>query len=166
MYHHRQGPVATTVAAVFLFIFTAGFTIGSVVSFNGWRLSQFVQAHGVLTQATVISVDNIQHQGRYGTWYTADIDVLLKDPVGGQSFSTVNDPSAAYYSQGQVISVRVDPNQPSYSELPGTPNNGAGSWIVLVVFAGLFLFVTFHYYRELFVRFRQRYHSPTMAVTG
>jgi hypothetical protein len=166
MYHHRHGPVATTFAALIVFGGAIGFTVGSVQAINGWRLSRFVQAHGTLTEATVATVHNIEHQSRSGTWYTADISVLLHTPVGGHFTSTVHDPSAAAYPPGQMIAVRVDPNQPGYSELPGAPDNTVSAFVVLVLFAVIFLVVAALYSRELFIRLRHRYTARTKATAG
>jgi hypothetical protein len=95
--------------------------------------SAYTQAHGVSRQATVISVDNIQHQSHSqnddGTiWYTAEVTASLNPPVSGQSQTTVDVPHQVSYVDGQTIPVLVDPQAPGYAELPGQPNVTGKDW--------------------------------------
>jgi hypothetical protein len=95
--------------------------------------SAYTQAHGAYSQATVVSVDNIQHQSRSNngstsTWYTADVTATLNTPVGGLSQTTVHVPHSVSLTAGQTVTAVVDPRDPGYAELPGQPNVGAKDW--------------------------------------
>jgi hypothetical protein len=96
-----------------------------------------VQAHGVRREAVILSVDNIAHKststsgsgsGKHtvtSTTYTAEVLVRLADPVGGQARTTVHVPRYETDGPGDTLIVLVDPNNPSYAELPGSPSTPA-----------------------------------------
>src|SRR6202000_1016379 len=88
--------------------------------------SSYTQSHGVRATATVQDVANDQNtsctsHGHCSTSYTAKVTALLSQPVRGQRVTTVNISGNVAFSRGQLISVRVDPDDPGYSELPGAP---------------------------------------------
>ena len=87
-------------------------------SYSAFERSSYTQASGIPDSATVISE-------RVGTGKAAETDltVRLATPVGGQDTSVVNIAGAHRYPSGQRISVLVDPRDPSYSELPGLPDD-------------------------------------------
>ncbi len=99
--------------------------------------SSFVQAHGVRREAVILSVDNIAHKSTTttgsgssnhtvrSTTYTAEVLVSLADPVGGQARTTVNVPHYETNGPGDTLTVLVDPSDPGYAELPGSPSTPA-----------------------------------------
>jgi hypothetical protein len=58
------------------------------------------------------------------------VTVRLHTPVGGRDVSVVNIAGGASYQPGDSISILVDPQDPSYSELPGTPDDTAFEGLV------------------------------------
>lgn len=151
----RNGPVAR---AVFLGLWTAATVILAVTAVSlhsqGNR-SSFVQAHGAPRSATVTRVDNIEHHGKYSAWYTAEIYATFLPPVDGRAITEVYVPKQVDYSLGQQVPVLVDPRQPGYAELPGTPGVTAGNWItaavlavIMLVLEGLVIWATIREYRR------------------
>jgi hypothetical protein len=66
------------------------------------------------------------------------VTVRLDPPVGRRDVSVVNIAGADVYKPGDRISILVDPQDPSYSELPGLPDDTSlealvGCAIVLLV---------------------------------
>jgi hypothetical protein len=98
-------------------------------------VSAYTQAHGVRENAVVDSdsmtcanYEFTQQCGARSSLYP-QLAVTLSRPVGGQNTSSVDlngkDPRLP---KGDVISVLVDPQDPSHAELPGKPfNTAAGS---------------------------------------
>jgi hypothetical protein len=108
-----------------------------IVSFairSGAALSGFVQAHGVRRTAVILNVQNQEHHSTTttgsgssrhtttSTSWTALVQVSLAAPVGGQARTTVRVPGYESASPGDRLTVLVDPNDPSYAELPGSPS--------------------------------------------
>jgi hypothetical protein len=129
----RNSPVTEAIMVV---VWTA-LTIGSVVSafhlHEQSELSGYVQASGLPRSATVISVANIQHRRKSSTWYTAHVTAYLITPATGYAATTVYVPFGVSYHPGAHIPVLVDPRQPGYSELPGSPYTRPGQWIAATV---------------------------------
>lgn len=170
LYHHRHGPVATAVGGVILTLVAIGMVIGTVVEIGAWRHSRFVQAHGDRRAATVLSVHEAEHHGKYSTWYTADIGVLLNAPAGGHLTTTAHYPGWSTLVMGDQVVVLVDPGQPGYAELPGSPYTTQGTWIALLVFAVFTApFACLYWYEVIAVRIRRRRGSaqarPQLSVT-
>jgi hypothetical protein len=102
-------------------------------------LSSFVQSHGVRRAAVILNVDNIAHTtmtmtspggnqpavASTQTTYTADVLVSLADPVDGQARTTVHVPGYDKDGPGDTLTVLVDPDNPGYAELPGSPSTAA-----------------------------------------
>jgi hypothetical protein len=155
----RYGPVSTLISAiVFLGI---GITAAcfAVTTHAEASRSGYTQANGVAGTATVRSVANYQSSGtRSATTYFAKVTVTLQPPVSGHASAVVNIPGNVSYARGQVISVLVDPADPGYAELPGSPyvtdSTTAGLVISAAVFgiAGAFGIVSA-------VRMRRRQHA-------
>jgi len=125
--------------------------------------SSFVQAHGIQDNATIISVDNIAHHSKHSTTYTAQVTVQLQYPVDRTTSSIVYVPNQDNSNPGDTISVLVDPNQPSYSELPGSPNTTTFDWIwPLVIAAALFVWGAVMTHRFVVLYLRQR--GPRLAT--
>jgi Protein of unknown function (DUF3592) len=114
--------------------------------------SGLVQAHGVRREAVIVSVDNIAHSGdspgNHGTTYTAQVLVRLANPVDGQAQTTVHVPDFEAGRPGGTLTVLVDPDDPSYAELPGLPSIrpsaptvflASGASLVVVAIAGITL---------------------------
>jgi hypothetical protein len=92
--------------------------------------SGFVQAHGVRREAVIVSVDNIAQKSTGGsgfksTTYSAQVLVRLADPVNGQAQTTVHVPRYDTDRPGGTLTVLVDPDDPGYAELPGSPTTPA-----------------------------------------
>ena len=110
------------------------FLIVSFATRSGAALSGFVQAHGVRREAVILSVQNEEHHSTTttgsgssrhtttSTSWTALVAVSLADPVGGQTRTTVHVPGYESAASGDRLTVLVDPNDPSYAELPGSPS--------------------------------------------
>jgi hypothetical protein len=67
--------------------------------------------------------------------------VELATPAGGQDVSVVNIAGGDSYQPGGKISILVDPRDPSYSELPGQPDDTSleglvGCAVVILVVLG------------------------------
>ncbi|MCW2933295.1 MAG: hypothetical protein JWM19_4257 [Actinomycetia bacterium] len=60
----------------------------------------------------------------------------------------------------------MDPDNPGYSELPGSANTTNASWIVLLVFSVLMLLVAVLATRRTIRLFRQRRAAPGFAHLG
>jgi hypothetical protein len=61
--------------------------------------------------------------------------VSLVSPAGGLATTTVRYPGQSSYLTGQSISVLIDPHQPTYAELPGSPDTSSHTWIWCTVAA-------------------------------
>lgn len=135
----RNGPVAR---AVFLGLWTTATVLLIVTTFHlhaEATRSSYVQANGAVRAATVTRVDNIEHQGKYSTWYTAQINATFLPPVDGQAKTVIYVPDSVDYSLGQQLPVLIDPQEPGYAELPGTPGTTSGNWISAAVVAAIML---------------------------
>jgi hypothetical protein len=118
---------AGLLAMLFLvFIGVVSLILSFVVRSSSER-SGFVQAHGVRRAAVIVSVDNIAHTGDspsdHATTYVALVLVTLADPVGGQARTTVHVPGYESGPPGDTLTVLVDPDDPGYAELPGSPTS-------------------------------------------
>jgi hypothetical protein len=172
----RQGrrparPRTLVVVAVFLYLACALAAGVAVLGHAQAVQSSYVQAHGVRDSATVVSVDNIVHRDEEdGTTYThaeAEVAVRLQQPVNGTFNSLVWVPGRDNSRSGDVIAVLVDPRQPGYSELPGSPYEGSSSgWIVAVGFSVLFLVVGVWVTREAVRLSLQRRFVGDFAYSG
>lgn len=126
------------------------FIITSFTTRSQAALSSFVQAHGDRRAAVILSVDNIKNTSTTTTGsgsfkhtetttsYTALVLVSLADPVGGQARTTVHVPGYETEGTGDTLTVLVDPTDPGYAELPGSPSTPADQpTIFLIVGASL-----------------------------
>lgn len=82
--------------------------------------SSYTQGNGVLAHATVTHVVNSGCNGP-DCLSSALVTVALDRPVAGRTSTVVHVPYDVPYTNGQPIAVRVDPAEPGYAELPGTP---------------------------------------------
>jgi len=131
--------------------------------------SSYTQSHGVPDSATVDSVSNQQSSGRGGTTYWANVAATLRTPVDGQRATVVNIPNNVSYQDGQVISVLVDPADPGYSELPGSPyaseaaTIGAALGSLVTLLIGAFTLVGSFRMRRRLRALRMQRAAPTTA---
>ena len=134
----RYGPVSTLIGAIiFLGIGIAG--AGFAVSARSEAdRSNYTQASGITDTASVQSVANYQSTGRHTTTYYAKVAVTLQAPVSGQVSTVVNIPNNVSYTRGQVISILVDPADPGYAELLGSPYATDTTTAGLVISAAVF----------------------------
>jgi uncharacterized membrane protein HdeD (DUF308 family) len=137
----RYGPTSTIVFGV---IFAVVGIVMIPLMFSSHAQadkSSYTQSNGTPASAMVTNVDNQQSCGRSSCTYYAYVNVLLSQPVDGSDSATVNIPQNVSYSSGQTISVLVDPKDPSYAELPGSPYATDTSTAGLGVAAAIFLVV-------------------------
>ena len=108
-------------------------------------------------EAVILNVDNIAHTSTTttgsgsrkhavtSTTYTAEVLVRLADPVDGQARTTVHVPRYETGGPGGTLTVLVDPDDPGYAELPGSPSTPAvlptiflavGAFLAVVSVAG------------------------------
>jgi hypothetical protein len=134
----RYGPVSTLISAiVFLGIGIAGACFAVSAHSEAGR-SSYTQANGIADTATVLGVANYQSTGRHTTTYFAKVTVTLQAPVSGQPSTVVNIPDNVSYTRGRVISILVDPADPGYAELPGSPYATDTTTAGLVISAAVF----------------------------
>jgi hypothetical protein len=132
-----SGRAAGLVAMLIVLVIGVVFVIVSLALRSSAARSSFVQAHGVRREAVILNVDNIAHTSttttgsgssrhtRTSTTYTAEVLVRLADPVGGQARTTVHVPRYETGGPGDTVTVLVDPDDPGYAELPGSPSTPA-----------------------------------------
>lgn len=137
----------------FLYLFVVGYatigvTAGAVSAHAEANKSTSVQHGGISRTATVLTIKNNYHSSRpggyrysnrhYGGYYTADATTSFAPPVNGQTLTTVHYPGGLYNPIGSQLRVLIDPKNPGYAELPGSPNATGSSWVSSAVFALLF----------------------------
>ena len=94
--------------------------------------SRYVQAHGVREQA--IYAHSVSSGTNTETW----ADVTLTRPVNGRTTSVVHVPGAVRYTPGQHLTVVVDPQQASYSEIAGNPAFTYSRFLTEFAWVGIF----------------------------
>jgi hypothetical protein len=95
-------------------------TLG-VKSYAHVSLSAYTQAHGVRENARIDAVSATCPGGGNSSrcsLYT-ELTVTLPRPVRGHTTSIVNVRQDPHWAKGDTITVLVNPQAPSYSELPG-----------------------------------------------
>jgi hypothetical protein len=132
-----SGRAAGLIAMLIVLFIGVVFIIVSLALRSPAARSSFVQAHGVRREAVILNVDNIAHtsttttgsgSGQHtvtSTTYTAEVLVRLADPVGGQARTLVHVPRYETEGPGGAVTVLVDPDDPGYAELPGSPSTPA-----------------------------------------
>ena len=149
-----SGYAAGLVAVSIVLFIGVTFLILSLALRSSAALSSFVQAHGVQREAVILNVDNVVHTSTNtsgsghtttSTTYSALVLVRLADPVGGQTRTTVHVPRYETDGPGAALTVLVDPDNPGYAELPGSPSTPAllptiflavGAFLTLVAITG------------------------------
>ncbi|MGZ6807697.1 MAG: hypothetical protein ACXVGG_13885 [Mycobacteriaceae bacterium] len=170
VYRRRVGPVGMTVWTLLFTLPALGMAVLAVHwhLFSHWRLSEYVQAHGELVGATVVSVHNNQHMNKR-IWYSPEIAILLHRPVHGTTTAIAHVPDGNRPSQlvpGETVIVRVDPQRPSYAEFPGKPSQTLGGLIWWALWEAFLLLLAGSQWFNLVVRIRswirQRYRPASM----
>ena len=153
----RYGPTSTIVSgAVFAALGIAMIPLAFSVHASADK-SAYTQSNGISVNAMVTNVDNEQSCGRSSCTYYAYVNVLLSQPVDGRASTTVNVPRNVSYNSGQTISVLVDPKDPGYAELPGSPNTTNSGTVGMGIGAAIFLLLGL-YAVVRGVRMRQQKH--------
>ena len=166
----RYGPVSLGCVTAIFAVGTVG-VIAAAISFHsqGSR-SAFVQAHGTRSDGIVEYVDNSQTCSKNSCDYTAAIGIRLRQPVDGVESTVVHYNDFSFLTDGDAVEVLVDPDQPTYAELPGSPFISSWQWIV---FAGLVIplgaltaFEARELHRLLAHRRKHAATTPATATTG
>ena len=131
----RYSPAVMVVQTVIFTGLFVGLVIGVFVDHSDAVRSSRVQYHGLARVATVESEHNIFHSTRYGGYYTADVSASFQPPIDGQVTTVVHYPGRVSDPTGTRYSILVDPSDPGYAEIPGSPSTKGSSWILLLVFA-------------------------------
>jgi hypothetical protein len=160
------GPKGQLIVALIMYAVFAGFLIAAVAGHAAAAQSSYVQAHGVRENATVLNVDNNSSTYKGNTTWSAEVTVRLQQPVDGTTTSVVHVPYEDNSNDGDTITVLVDPDNPGYSELPGSANTTNASWIVLLVFSVLMLAIAVLTTRRTIRLFRQRRAATGYAQPG
>jgi hypothetical protein len=139
----KYGPVSLTVLVMITFALAIVMVVLTFSTYHNQQRSGETQSHGIAVTGTVDSVDNTQHCGRSSCSWTAAITVTLNRPVKGLATTTVHYPAYSYLFTSDSVSVLVDPEQPSYAEIPGVKFEDSGTWLIslgLAILFGLFAF--------------------------
>jgi DivIVA domain-containing protein len=150
------------VLVLFLGAIVTGVGVAFVAFHSDYERSNYTQASGISDSATVTS-ENV------GTGKAAEthVTVRLDTPVGGRDISVVNIAGAASYRPGDRISILVDPQDPSYSELPGRPDDTAFEALVAcaIVIVLMILVVVGSLVASLRKRLRRRRGRRSLPAT-
>jgi hypothetical protein len=134
---HAPGAVAFQ-ALLFLGI-TIFLIVSTLQAYSGAQRSSYTQAHGVSETAVADNVQVITHRGSHGrVSYTSDITVTIQHPTVGDGSATVYSQGDTSVTQGSTFTVLVDPRQPSYAEIPGSPYGTTTGWVMSLLFAVVF----------------------------
>jgi hypothetical protein len=116
-----------------------GLIVHSVSLHGDAARTSYTQAHGVRRTARVVSED-----AGTGKSPTSTATVRLDEPVDGHAVTTVHIQGAPAYSPGTPVTVVVDPRDPAYAELPGSPYSTSAQWeIALVIGLAVILVIPF-----------------------
>jgi hypothetical protein len=143
------GPAAATFGFVWLLVACVGVVdIAERTQAEGAR-SATVQETGIPTSGVI---EQITIVGR-----TTLVTVRLPSPVEGHAATTVNEPPASGHGAiGETTELLIDPHDPGYSELPGTPYVGTLNWLAVAAEALLWLALALAWARALWQLWRYR----------
>src|ERR1022692_625022 len=165
--HPRNSPV-TRIAGIVIII-GAGVTLTTIAVQLHSRaaLSSYTQQQGRARDATVEAVHPVSHDTSHDSWTTYDYDVALAVPAGPATRTIAYDPTRDFqqFSQGDKISVLVDPRQPGYAELPGVPVESSWWFTVPLTLAVIFLAPAVLIPVEE-IRHRRRRSAGTLPASG
>jgi hypothetical protein len=134
----RYSPLTLAIYLVVMIGVSIGLAVGAVFVHSDGRRSALVQHHGIPRVATVAGVQNHYHSSRGGGYYTADIYVSFAPPYRGRTQTFVHYPGRVQAPAGTQMQVLIDPTDPAYAELPGSPATKTWAWILMAIFAVLF----------------------------
>jgi hypothetical protein len=165
--HPRNGPVTRIAGIVIIIGAGALLTVIAFQLHSQAALSAYTQQHGLARHATVEGVHPVSHDTSHDSWTTYDYDVALAVPAGPASRTVAHDPARDFqrFSQGDRISVLVDPRQPGYAELPGIPVESSWWFIVPSALAAIFLLPAVLIAIEE-IRHRRRRSAGTLLAPG
>jgi hypothetical protein len=164
----RYGPTSTIVFGVIFAVIGIVMIPLTFSTHAAADKSSYTQSNGISVNAMVTNVDNEQSCGRSSCTYYAYVNVLLSQPVDGRASATVNIPQNVSYSSGQTIGVLVDPKDPGYAELPGSPYSTNSSTVGMGIGAAIFLIIgAFGVFRGVRMRLRKHvWHSLRPAASA
>lgn len=131
------------------------FVVLGVNAYHDAQRSEATQ-HGERVLATVRSVVNHSEQTRSGTRHSATLQLQLPQPVDGISRTTAHLPYRSDDAVGTQIIALVDPHQPSYAELPGSPVHRTAGWVAALETELFFLAALFFVVRNFVHALRRR----------
>jgi hypothetical protein len=165
MSRRTYSPSSLGFSVVVLGLLVLVFVVEGASNYSQAQRSAYVQQHGTSATATVVNVANTQHCGRRSCHWTAAIPVTFSTPVDGTTATTAHYPSYSMLSSGDRVIVLVDPKQPGYAELPGSPFKSSLSWIIDLLFAaGLVGVALYHAARLRAVQSHRRDHFARPSV--
>jgi hypothetical protein len=143
------GPAAATFGFLWLLFTSIGVAgIAQQTQSEGAR-SASVQATGIPASGVIEQITTV---GR-----TTLVTVRLRSAAGGFATTTVNEPTASGPGAiGETIELLIDPHDPAYSELPGTPYVGTLNWLAVAAEALVFLALALAWARILWHLWRYR----------
>jgi len=125
---HAPGSVAFQ-ALLFVGV-TIFLLVATLNAYSGAQRSSYTQAHGVSQSAVADNVQIITNRNSHGhVSYTSDITVTIRHPAVGDGTATVYIQGETPIMEGSTFTVLVDPRQPSYAEIPGSPYDTTSDWI-------------------------------------
>jgi hypothetical protein len=141
---HAPGAVAFQ-ALLFLGI-TIFLLVSTLQSYTGAQRSSYTQAHGVRESAVADNVQVITTRTSHGSVghshssvsYTSEITVTIQHPTVGDGSATVYIQGDTSITQGSTFTVLIDPRQPSYAEIPGSPYDTTTGWVLSLLFTIVF----------------------------
>jgi hypothetical protein len=125
-----HAPTSFALSTVVLLGIAAFCLVGTVQAHSGAERSAYTQSHGVRETAVADNVQNIASTSRHGgTTYTSQITVTVQHPAVGNGSATVYGQGQTSVQAGDTLTVLLDPKQPDYAEIPGSPYYTTFSWV-------------------------------------
>ena len=112
------------------------FIFQSVQAHGDAARSSYTQAHGVRQTVRVISESTNRDNPKLPT---SALTVRLSRPVNGHDTTTVHIQGTPAYSPGAPVTVVVDPQDPGYAELPGSPYSSSTQWVIFLLIGIAFI---------------------------
>jgi hypothetical protein len=138
----HYGPVSTAIGLLLFGFGAIGLAAASISDHAQGQRSADVQNHGILRDGVATGVFDTEHCGKYSCSYTAVVDVTVSPPVAGVQNTVAHYNGSADVITGEHLQILVDPKQPGYAELPGSPFKGAHTWITSALMAIFCAFIT------------------------
>jgi hypothetical protein len=160
-------PASASVLALFFTIATVICLFSTLQGHTYADRSAYTQAHGVTESAIADNVQNIAHHSKNSTTYTNQIAITVQHPSIGNGNATVYGQGTTSVQSGDTITVLVDPRQPGYAEIPGSPYYTASGWIIGLIVTIILAAITAYLFRLAIVmglRHRRVSHGRLHAV--